>query len=166
MARSDRSPSIVPPGDERDVYLVLDDFGGRIGQAWREIGVEDTDLETVITELLEGQYSSPVRVIGFNTAEGWSRDVSADVAQMLRQRCAEEARDLPSCLEEFVDRYLEMTTVAKLLARKQQLLERLEEGPGPHERGQIKRFLAEIDSALDSVEEAGPGETRDGQQAR
>ena len=86
MARSDRSPSIVPPGDERDVYLVLDDFGGRIGQAWREIGVEDTDLETVITELLEGQYSSPVRVIGFNIAEGWSRDVSADVAQMLRQR--------------------------------------------------------------------------------
>ena len=31
-----RSPSIVPPGNDQDVYLVLDDFGGRIGLAWRE----------------------------------------------------------------------------------------------------------------------------------
>jgi len=36
MRRSDRSPSIVPPGNDQDVYLVLDDFGGRIGSAWRE----------------------------------------------------------------------------------------------------------------------------------
>jgi hypothetical protein len=49
-----------------------------------------------------------------------------------------------------------MTTTAKLLARKQQLLDRL---PGQHERDQIERLLAEIDSALDSVEAAGPSET-------
>ena len=30
----------------------------------------DADLETVITDLLDGQYSNPVCVIGFNTAEG------------------------------------------------------------------------------------------------
>ncbi|MCS3978749.1 hypothetical protein [Bradyrhizobium japonicum] len=29
------SPSIVP-GSERDIYLVLDDFGGRLGRAWTE----------------------------------------------------------------------------------------------------------------------------------
>ncbi len=46
---------------------------------------------------------------------------------------------------------------AKLLLRKQQLLERLQEGPGPHEREEIERLMAEIDSALDSVEEAGLG---------
>ena len=45
------SPSVVPQGDH-DVYLVLDDFGGRIGQTWRETGVEDANLETVITDLL------------------------------------------------------------------------------------------------------------------
>jgi hypothetical protein len=56
-----------------------------------------------------------------------------------------------------------MTTVAKLLAQKQRLIERLQEGPGPHEREQIERVLAEIDSALDSVEAAGPGETSDEQ---
>src|SRR6267142_456453 len=105
MPRSDRSPSIVPPGNDQDVYLVLDDFRGRIGSAWRETDAEAARLETVIAYLLDGQYSSPVRVIAFNTAEGWSRDVSENVAHELRRRCAEEARDLPSSLEEFVDHY-------------------------------------------------------------
>src|SRR6266404_6699358 len=35
MRGSNRSPSIVPPGNDQDVYLVLD-FGGRIGSAWHE----------------------------------------------------------------------------------------------------------------------------------
>jgi hypothetical protein len=65
------SPSIVP-GIDRDTYLVLDDFGGSLGLAWRETGIEDTDLGTIIRDLLDGQYSSPVRVVAFNTAEGWS----------------------------------------------------------------------------------------------
>jgi hypothetical protein len=34
-----------------------------------------------------------VRVIGFNVAEGWSRDVSQDVAHELRQRCADQRRE-------------------------------------------------------------------------
>src|SRR5215210_3310873 len=98
-----RSPSIVP-GIDRDVYLVLDDFG-RLGSAWRETDVEDTDYARVIRRLLEGQYNSPVRVIGFNVAEGWVRDVSEDVAQELRQRCANEGRELPESVQPFVERY-------------------------------------------------------------
>jgi hypothetical protein len=104
MPRSDRSPSIVPPGNDQDVYLVLDEFGGRIGQAWRETDAEAARLETVIADLLDGQYSSPVRVIAFNTAEGWSRDVSENVAHELRRRCAEQARELPAYLQDFVER--------------------------------------------------------------
>jgi hypothetical protein len=46
-----------------------------------------------------------VRVIGFNTAEKWSQDVSADVAHELRPRCDLQLRDVPFFLEEFVGRY-------------------------------------------------------------
>ncbi len=60
MVRSDQSPSLLPPGDDQAVYLVLDDFGGRIGQVWRETNVEATDLETVIEDLLDDQFSKPV----------------------------------------------------------------------------------------------------------
>ena len=99
------SPSIVPRDDDQDVYLVMDDFGGRLGLAWRETEPGSTDFETVIRDLLDGQYSNPVRVVGFNTAEGWSRDVSEDVANELRRRCDLERRDLPPNIQEFVERF-------------------------------------------------------------
>ena len=84
---------------------MLDDFGGWFGQAWPETAVEDTNLETLIEDLLDGQYSNPVRIVAFNTAEGWSRDVSEEVAQMLLQRSAEQSHDLTSSVREFVDRH-------------------------------------------------------------
>lgn len=99
------SPSIVP-GIDRDTYLVLDDFG-RMGCAWRETNVEDTDLDAVIDDLLEGQYSNPVRVISFNVSEGWVRDVSEEIARKLSQRCSDEGRDLPFSLHQLVERAIE-----------------------------------------------------------
>jgi hypothetical protein len=54
-----------------------------------------------------------------------------------------------------------MTTLAKLLARKQKLQERLQENPGQHERDEIER--QEIDTALNSLDEAGPGKSNDEQ---
>ena len=81
-----RSPSIVPETDDREIYLVLDDFGGHLGRAWPEADEERTDRETVIIDLMDGQFSNPVRVVAFNTAEGWSRDLSEEIADELRQR--------------------------------------------------------------------------------
>ena len=104
MRKSNWTPSIVPKGDDQNVYLVVDDFG-RNGRVYREADVETTDLETVILDLLEGQYKDPVRVVAFNTAEKWSQDVSADVAHELRRRCDMQLRDVPFFLQDFVDRY-------------------------------------------------------------
>jgi hypothetical protein len=42
------SPSIVPRDDDQDIYLVMDDFGGRLGLAWRETDPDSTDFEIVI----------------------------------------------------------------------------------------------------------------------
>jgi len=58
----------------------------RIGRVWREADYEATDFENVVTDLLEGQHKNPVGIFAFNTAEGWSRDVSADIAAELRRR--------------------------------------------------------------------------------
>ena len=99
------SPSIVPGDDDQDIYVVMDDFGCRLGLAWRETDPDSTDFEIVIRDLLDGQYSNPVRVVGFNTAEGWSRDVSEDVANELRRRCDLEMRELPPNIHEFVERF-------------------------------------------------------------
>jgi hypothetical protein len=94
----------VPGGTDHKIYLVMDDLG-RLGRVWREADAERTDLETVIQDLLEGQYKSPVGVFGFNPFEGWSRDVSEDVAQEIRRRCDLQAQDVPSALQDFVERH-------------------------------------------------------------
>ena len=73
MRGSKWTPSIVANGDDRTVYLVA---VGKHGRAWVESTYETTDLETVIQDLLSGQYTNPIRVIAFNTAERWSEDVS------------------------------------------------------------------------------------------
>jgi hypothetical protein len=103
MRRSRWTPSIVPGDDDHSVYLVLDDLG-RTGRIWPEADAQKTDLETVIAELLSGQYKNPLRVVGFNTADRWSEDVSADVAHELRRRCDLQQRDIPFYLQDFVDR--------------------------------------------------------------
>jgi hypothetical protein len=91
--------------DDVDVYLVLNDFGARLGRAWCEAGEERTDRETVITDLVEGQYSDPARIVAFNSAEGWSRDVSKEIADEIAQRCAVDGFDIPPSLQGFVDRH-------------------------------------------------------------
>lgn len=97
-------PSIVPNEADQTVYLVLDDLG-RLGRVWREADAEATDLETVVMDLLQGQYKAPVRVIAFNAAEQWSQDVSEDIAHELRRRCDLQMRDIPFFLQDFVDLY-------------------------------------------------------------
>jgi hypothetical protein len=48
-----QAPSIVPSDRlDRDVYLVLEDFGARAGCAWRETDEADTDRETVLRDIL------------------------------------------------------------------------------------------------------------------
>jgi hypothetical protein len=49
-------PSILPKSDDQTVYLAVNDFG-RNGRAYREADVETADLETVIVDLLDGQYN-------------------------------------------------------------------------------------------------------------
>jgi hypothetical protein len=100
-----RSPSIIPDPDGREIYMVLDDFGGRLGRAWPEVDEDRTDREIVVTDLMTGQYSNPVRVVAFNIAEGWSRDVSEAIADELARWYAEQDAEIPSSLEDFSERH-------------------------------------------------------------
>jgi hypothetical protein len=98
------TPSIVPGGDDQTVYMVKDDLG-RFGAVWREADAETTGLETVITDLMAGEYANPIRVIAFNTDERWSADVSEDVAREIRRRFDMQLADVPSGLQDFVERH-------------------------------------------------------------
>jgi hypothetical protein len=91
--------TLVP--ESSDVYLVLDDFGP-LGKVWRESDEAATDRERLIRDLIEGQYENPVRIVGFNTMEGWSRDVTVDIADELHRRYAEFG-EVPDKILEFME---------------------------------------------------------------
>jgi hypothetical protein len=95
------SPSIAPNGVEKDIYLVLDDFGS-LGRAWRETDEAGTNRTWMIRNLLEGQYENPVRIVAFNIAEGWCRDVTLDIADELR-RSYPEFDEVPASVLKFLE---------------------------------------------------------------
>jgi hypothetical protein len=103
--RRNWTPSIVPNGTDQNVYLVVDD-SGRLGRSYRETDVERADLESVISDLMSGEYSDPVRVVAFNTAEHWAEDASEDIAREIQRRVDLAGHELPSSIESFVDRHL------------------------------------------------------------
>jgi hypothetical protein len=101
MLAPNNTPSLVPAFDVT-VHIVLDDFG-KAGRVYRETDEEDAGLEAVIGKLSKGQYNNPVRVVAFNTAEGWSRDVSEDVAWELLNRVVKEGNPLAAATRGFVE---------------------------------------------------------------
>jgi hypothetical protein len=84
MRTIDQAPSIAP-----DIYL-------------RPARRSRADHDSLIRNLMDGQYRHPVRIVAFNTAEGWSRDVTLDIADELRRRLIEYG-DVPRSVQEFVE---------------------------------------------------------------
>ena len=72
---------------EATVYLVLD---------------YQTDLNTLIADLLAGQYRHPLRVVAFDTFDGSTRDVSAEIAREVLSRTNE--LQLSAAVRDFVKR--------------------------------------------------------------
>jgi hypothetical protein len=103
-----RSPPLAPgaPLHDATAYIVIDDFGD-LGRAYRETDEADADERTIIDDILCGQFSRPVRVVAFNTAEQWSRDASADIARSVAERARNERRRLSEGTRQFLEDYLE-----------------------------------------------------------
>jgi hypothetical protein len=92
----------VPEGFDIDVYVVMQDFGN-FGRAYCETDEERADRETLIRSLIDGQYDHPVRIVAFNTAQGWSRDVSTEIAREVGQRAKAQGEELTGPVRQFVD---------------------------------------------------------------
>jgi hypothetical protein len=93
------------PGFDVAVHVVLNDFGP-LGRAYVESDEAEADEATIIKNILTGQYSHPVRVVVFNTAEGWARDVTEDIAQAVLTKAQREHRSIGITTQEFLVRVL------------------------------------------------------------
>jgi hypothetical protein len=92
------SPRLPNHGDTVD--LVLGGFW-TFGQADPETDPRQTDRQTVLANLLSGQDQRPLRIVAFNIAEGWARDVTGEIAQEV---LALADRDLSPAVRDVVER--------------------------------------------------------------
>jgi hypothetical protein len=91
--------------DDITIYLVLNDYG-KLGSAYVETHPAESDRESIIRNFLTGQYGNAVRVVAFNAAEGWSRDVSADIAGELPERAFDGNDSLTDDTKRFIKRHM------------------------------------------------------------
>jgi len=105
MPRTGWTPSLVPYGADQTVYLVIDRFAGS-STVYRETEVERTDLETIIDDLMAGQFNDPIRVIAFDTFKHWSEDVSEYIAFEIQTRCDIDGEKVPESIRDFVESYV------------------------------------------------------------
>ena len=82
--------------------MVLNDFGP-LGRDYIETDEAETDGAAIVENILSGAYSHPVRMVAFNTVEGWSRDVTEDVARALLKKAQSEHRRA-GVFRQFADR--------------------------------------------------------------
>lgn len=100
--------SLVPgqPAFDGTVYIVLNYFGSRLDSAYCETGEDEADESTTIENILSGQYSHPLRVVAFNTAEGWARDATEDIARAVLDRAQKQDRAIGKGAQEFLEHAL------------------------------------------------------------
>jgi hypothetical protein len=101
----------VPYGADQTVYLIVDRLS-RQGAVYCEIEIERADIETIVVDLLAGQFSDPVRVTAFNTLEHWAQDISRDVALEIQTRCDIQGTAVPEHVEDFVHDHTTSVTQA------------------------------------------------------
>jgi hypothetical protein len=90
------------PNDDVTFYIVLNDFG-QLGRAFVETDEAEADEMTVVDKILRGEYSNPVRVVAFNTAKEWSRDVTEEIALAV-QELADAEGHASKPAQQFVER--------------------------------------------------------------
>jgi hypothetical protein len=64
-----------------------------------------------VRNMISGEYSDPLRVIALNTVEGWSRDVSEEIAYDVLDRAYDADTTLSAGAKRFID--LHVTPSAK-----------------------------------------------------
>ena len=96
------TPSLVPLYENNDVYMVLDELP-TFGRVWRELSEETANEQAVVELIANGEYRRPVRVVVFNTEEGWSHDDSVAVGFKLLE-LSRDGHALGPAACEFVER--------------------------------------------------------------
>ena len=77
-----------------------------LGTAYVETVPTEVDRDTIIRNMMSGEYDHPLHVIAVNPAKGWARDVSEDIARALVETAVRGGQSLPPGTQGFVESQL------------------------------------------------------------
>jgi hypothetical protein len=92
----------IVPHTEHTTYLLMDEIG-EYGNVWREMSEGEANEATIVQWFIQGQINRPVKIVAFNTEEGWSRDITHDIATKLLD-LNQQGAALSAAAREFVER--------------------------------------------------------------
>ena len=84
------------------VHMLLDDFSR--ARAWREMDEEHTDERDIVSEIIDGEFNRPIKIVAFNLEENWVRYVTEDIARAVIETATAERQQLSRAAAEFVAR--------------------------------------------------------------
>jgi hypothetical protein len=104
------SPPLAPALDHT-LHFLLCDFGAR-GIAYVETDPAAADELSITRAIVTGEYDRPLRVIACNPAEGWCRDVSAQIAANIA-----DVAEMPAGARAFVEMHCDRSSGAAVIER-------------------------------------------------
>ena len=69
------------------------------------VSADEASEATIVQRIIEGQFSRPIKVVAFNTEQGWSRDVTQEIATKLLD-LNRNGVALSAAAREFVERVM------------------------------------------------------------
>lgn len=96
---------------DRSFYVIV--CRGRDGEPYAaEQCLSDMTAERLVINIASGQIENVRQVFEFNPAEGWSRDVSEDIARDVLRHCFAEDDEITAVCFDFVEDQLGCRVVA------------------------------------------------------
>jgi hypothetical protein len=92
----------IVPSTEHTTYLLMDEIG-EFGNVWREMAEGEANEATIVRWIIEGQFSRPIRIVAFDTDDGWSHDMTRNIAAKLLD-LNQDGVALSATAREFVER--------------------------------------------------------------
>jgi hypothetical protein len=92
----------IVPSTEHTTYLLMDEIGEN-GNVWREMSEGEANESTIVQWIIDGQFSRPIRIVAFNTDDGWSYDMTRNIATKLLD-LNQDGVALSAAARDFVER--------------------------------------------------------------
>jgi len=111
---SRRDLSRTGPVPDTDLFVIEADIlaKGRRERYFAERDVLRTNRRDTLADIVSGQIERVRRVLSFNPAEGWARDVSEDIAHDALRAALEDRQGVPDHLMDFLEEHLGCEAVA------------------------------------------------------